>query len=113
MGIQLNIGDHEAMRDARNKGRKKKSLLDHELIDLFLKKCPLQIQSTIERSNEKTSNRSISTNSLSCLHPVGCGERFIILDHTLYCKTLVTRRHNEVRDFFGEFCQKTWGNCVK
>uniref|UniRef100_A0A8D8W759 Reverse transcriptase domain-containing protein n=3 Tax=Cacopsylla melanoneura TaxID=428564 RepID=A0A8D8W759_9HEMI len=45
----------------------------------------------------------------------GCGEKKFDLNHALCCKTggLVTRRHNEIRDLFGELCEKAWGNVTK
>lgn len=44
----------------------------------------------------------------------GCGSPFSP-EHALSCKTggLISRRHNEVRDVFGELMNVAWGNCVK
>lgn len=45
----------------------------------------------------------------------GCGCSNFSLEHALSCKTggLITRRHNEVRDVFGELMTTAWGNCIK
>lgn len=42
----------------------------------------------------------------------GCGNSQFNIDHALCCKTggLISRRHNEIRDLFGELCHQAWGN---
>jgi hypothetical protein len=46
----------------------------------------------------------------------GCGDRPVFdLDHALNCMKggMVVRRHNEVRDVFGDFAQQAWNNAEK